>query len=163
MEQRRKSHRRKWTERSRNSASSWCLEAADTDYQVNHNLVSKSSWLHTSNLTLGVRSGHALWLTERENLFNQSGFTKARLNTLTRRLSRSVTFAGTTREESGGQMHSNEQIPVYRRHKCILHRLSGANSHKFTEKAESACWENAVAFLRKRRWDLQTETELLAR
>lgn len=111
---------------------------------------------HTSNLTLGTRSGHTLWVTERENVFNQSGFTKAQFNTLTRRLSHCVTFVDT-------QMHSNEKIPVCRSHECILHRLSGVNSHKFTEKAESACWENAVALLHNRRWDLQREIELLAR
>lgn len=56
---------------------------------------------HTSNLTLGIKSGHTLWVTERGNVFNQSGFMKTQFNTLTRQLSRSVTFVDTTREERG--------------------------------------------------------------
>lgn len=34
---------------------------------------------------------------------------------------------------------------------------SGMNGHKFTGKAASACWENAVVLLHNRRWDLHRE------
>lgn len=92
---------------------------------------------YTSVLTLGIKSGHTLWFTAREYVFNQSGFMKAQ-NTQTCRPGCSVTFVDKMIEERGKKCTVMNKSLFTEAVKCLLHRPSGVNSHKFTLKSRKS-------------------------